>query len=163
MSWSALTPVRASWAVAWVAALAWVVLSQSVQVIQNRTDSLATAWFLLLRGERRLERGDYVIFSPPSHCGSERPAVPYIKRVLGIPGDRVEHRDSMAWVNATPIGKIKTTSRAGAPLAPGPTGVIPRNHYFLAGDHADSHDSRYSSIGWVAADDCVLGRAYALF
>ena len=36
-----------------------------------------------------------------------------------------------------------------APLALGPTGVIPEGHYYVSGTHPDSLDSRYALAGWI--------------
>ena len=49
----------------------------------------------------------------------------------------------------------------GAPLAAIRAGVVPPGHYYLHGDHRDSHDSRYAEIGFVPRAR-ILGRAVAL-
>jgi signal peptidase I len=51
------------------------------------------------------KRGDVVVFRFP-----EDPSVDYIKRVVGVPGDRIEYRDKILYVNGapapqTPLGK----------------------------------------------------------
>jgi hypothetical protein len=40
-------------------------------------------------------------------------------------------------------------------------GVLPACRYFVATDHPDGYDSRYSDIGWIGCSQ-IVGRAYAL-
>ena len=45
------------------------------------------------------ERGDVVVFRPPHH-----PDQDWIKRVIGLPGDRVAYFDNQVHVNGVPVG-----------------------------------------------------------
>jgi signal peptidase I len=45
-------------------------------------------------GERPPKRGDVVVFINPQH-----PDIDYVKRVVGLPGDRIEIRDNVLYVN----------------------------------------------------------------
>jgi signal peptidase I len=45
-------------------------------------------------GERAPKRGDVVVFIVPQH-----PDVDYVKRVVGLPGDHIEIRDNVVYVN----------------------------------------------------------------
>ena len=89
-----------------------------------------------------------------------------IKRVAGVPGDRVTRTDAGQgrwhyYVNGTFAGTAKAFSRSGAPLAPGPLGTLPAGRYYVLGTHPDSLDSRYALAGWNPQAR-LLGRAYPL-
>lgn len=108
------------------------------------------------------ERGDVVVFRLP-----EEPNVNYIKRVIGLPGDRVEYANHRLTVNGeeiplypdpeAPAGEspprfvedLDGREHAILVAHPGNTirdGVyeVPQGHYFMLGDNRDnSRDSRF--------------------
>ncbi|MBF0207957.1 MAG: signal peptidase I [Oligoflexia bacterium] len=47
---------------------------------------------------KRPERGDVIVFKYPKD-----PSINYIKRVIGLPGDTVEMRDKVVYINGNPI------------------------------------------------------------
>lgn len=68
-------------------------------------------WLLRWREPRR---GDVVVFESPRQPGRE-----YVKRVVGVPGDVVELRDQILYVNGvpqrrTPLGETSYEEQAGA-------------------------------------------------
>jgi signal peptidase I len=50
--------------------------------------------------ERTPQRGDVAVFKLPSN-----PSVDYIKRVIGLPGDRVQVREGILHINGQPVGR----------------------------------------------------------
>ncbi len=109
-------------------------------------------------------RGDIVVFDPPEEWGER--VTPYIKRVIGEPGDKVEIRnDGLVYVNDValdepylyaddPGGNPEPTT---APLEES-TWTVPPDELFLMGDHRqDSADSR--TFGAVPIGR-VIGRAW---
>ena len=95
--------------------------------------------------------------------GGPYPAgVTFVKIVTGMTGDSVTRMDRDYYVNGIAVGTVKTVSRKGLPLEPGPVGILPPGRYYVHAPHPDSLDSRYALTGWVAEDQ-IIGRAYALF
>ncbi|MCU0807777.1 MAG: signal peptidase I [Candidatus Contendobacter sp.] len=62
-------------------------------------------------GNGQPQRGDVVVFRYPPD-----PAVAYIKRVVGLPGDRLAYRGKQLFVNGQPMS---LTPLSGDPAAPG--------------------------------------------
>ncbi len=127
-------------------------------VLINTTQSLPHWAFFIDKG-RVPERGDFVVFNPPktalitAHFG-KRPA-PFAKRALGVPGDLVTRTGDAVQVNGKTVAMLKSATRRGETLVPGPTGRIPDRCYYLGTPHPDGFDSRYAEIGFVCADRIV--------
>ncbi|MGH2467401.1 MAG: signal peptidase I [Candidatus Limnocylindrales bacterium] len=102
------------------------------------------------------QRGDIVVFHPPDQPDT---TVPYIKRIIGLPGDRLEFKDGAVWVNGQRLDEPYVFD--GQPTLPGPLGslvVVPPGEYFGMGDHRlDSTDSRVFGPIPAAA---IIGRAF---
>lgn len=108
--------------------------------------------------------GDIVVFHPPQtwNQGSD---VPYIKRVIGLPGDTIELQDGIVHVNGVAVVEPYIfTDESGTPQRsyPAPGGAtrfkVPAGELFLMGDHREnSADSR--NFGPIKISD-VIGRAW---
>ena len=143
----------------WAIALAvlWLVAASRVYVNASWSDKAWGYFVLPLVGEPR--RGDVVLFDPPEAAGS---AVPYLKTVRGLPGDRVEvDAERRVSVNGVFVGTAKTHALDGRGLEAIGPGVIPPGRYYVHADHVDSHDSRYAEIGLIPQER-IRGRAWAL-
>ncbi len=98
-----------------------------------------------------VERGDVVVFYYPRD-----PSVSYIKRVIGLPGDRVEIRSGRVHVNGAAIEEPYLLPEYRDRYDMEPTPVEP-GHYFVMGDHrSSSMDSR--SFGSVP-EKYIYGKA----
>jgi signal peptidase I len=97
-----------------------------------------------------IARGDVVVFKYP-----EDPERDFIKRVIGLPGDTLEVRRKVVYINGTPLEEpyvhfLTPASPEGHEVTSfdvrehyGPVTVPPAN-YFVMGDNRDnSQDSRY--------------------
>ena len=84
-------------------------------------------------------RGDVVVFHSPSD-----PSRDFVKRVIGLPGDRIEVRDGEVLVNGQGLEErqyIRSAPTYGYPQAGLPL-VVPPKHYFMLGDNRNaSQDS----------------------
>jgi len=105
-----------------------------------------------------IERGDVVVFRFPIE-----PKRRFVKRVIGVPGDRVEIRDGIVYVNDQPIDEPYVRISARNPRASEnmyPV-LVPEDSYYVLGDHRNvSSDSR--SWGSVKRSD-IVGKAVFRF
>ncbi len=125
------------------------------------------------------QRGDVIVFFPP-HMNDTY----YIKRVVGLPGDRVAYRNKQLFVNGEPVvqehiatlpegrerhqialealGHSNHLMQVNTLRPPrGFSTVVKPGHYFMMGDNRDnSADSR--SWGQVPEKD-IVGRAFAIW
>ena len=130
------------------------------------------------------QRGDVVVFRYP-----EDPSTPFIKRVVGLPGDRIRYANKQLYINGEKasqeqVGIFKGTgysvNMSGASLyaetifnhehdiliqegyhSREARMVIPEGHYFVLGDNRDnSRDSRY----WgTVPDEFLIGKAFTIW
>jgi signal peptidase I len=111
---------------------------------------LATKWNL-----GSPERGELVVFRTPS-------GVNFVKRVIGLPGDRVEVKDGIAHVNGVRLEEPYVLLEGSDPGGFGAF-EVPAGSYFVLGDNRHrSKDSRVDEIGFVPADR-IVARPRAIF
>ena len=107
--------------------------------------------FLYRTGVGEVQRGDLVVFQSPLD-----PAKNYIKRVIGLPGDTVELRGGLVWLNGRALEEpyVPEAYRDRSNLAPA---RVPAGHYFVLGDHRSaSNDSR---VWGPVAGAAIYGKA----
>ena len=81
--------------------------------------------------------GDIIVFRPPPEAHSSEN---FIKRVVGLPGDKVEIKNHITYVNDKPLDEPYITDRSKNNFGPI---VIPQNDVFVMGDNRNSsNDSR---------------------
>jgi len=86
----------------------------------------------------KVDRGDIVVFWFP-----DDPSKSYIKRVVGLPGDRIEMRDGTVRINGTQIDERYLDPRFNVSPKSQATVDVRPNYYFVMGDNRDnSSDSR---------------------
>ena len=88
------------------------------------------------------QRGDVFVFHYPRDTSSE-----YIKRVVGLPGDKIQYRDKQLTINGKVINldfvQQYSQGSLGYRLMQGETITVPEGEYFAMGDNRDnSSDSR---------------------
>jgi len=95
------------------------------------------------------QKGGFVVFNFP---GKQfyNPKDRFVKKVVGVPGDRVEVRGREVFLNGESVAVAKEKSVKGIPLAQlNFNGVIPEGKLFVLGMTKDSYDSRYEDVGLV--------------
>ena len=96
-----------------------------------------------------------IVFQPPISSTK-----PFIKRIIGLPGETVEIKDATVDVHKTD-GDIITLQEPyiKEPFFTNYTGIIiPENEYFVMSDNRNnSSDSRY---GWLVSRDKIRGQAW---
>ena len=97
------------------------------------------------------ERGDIIIFhSPDSPPGS----IPLIKRIIGLPGERVAVTSGAVYINNVALVEPYIREAPGYQVG---EYTIPAGHYFVLGDNRNiSRDSRF---GWTVARGEIVGKA----
>ena len=118
---------------------------------------------------RGIHRGDIVAFKSPGD-----PKVPFIKRVVGLPGETLEIRDKTVYINGKELEEsykhfidpniyLRSSGIPSDYIARDNFGpkVIPLNSYFMMGDNRDnSNDSRF----WGVVDGkMVIGKPLFIY
>jgi signal peptidase I len=103
-------------------------------------------------------RGDIIVFIFPNDRSKD-----FIKRAIGLPGEKVEIKERMIYINdrliEDPWGHFSSWG-PGARDTYGPI-MVPPHSLFVMGDNRDnSEDSRY--WGFVPLND-VLGKAFVMY
>lgn len=128
------------------------------------------------------ERGDVMVFVPPHDSRY------FIKRVIGLPGDRVRYENKTLYINGerqgyefvgevlpgvrrydeTVEGHTHATHRfAGVNrvhpnwLSRGQEIEVPEGHYFMMGDNRDNSDD--SRVWGLASEAKIVGKAVAIW
>ena len=132
------------------------------------------------------ERGDVVVFRAPATTEG----TPYIKRVIGLPGDKIDYREGSVFVNDKKIEQLPQGTYVGEDAARQYTGTlkfeellpgasheilreerglnfrrtswtVPAEHYFVMGDNRDnSSDSR---VWGFVPDENLIGKAFVIW
>lgn len=105
----------------------------------------------LAYGIKKPDRMDVVVFLREDQKAN-------VKRVIAIPGDTVQIRDGVVYVNQEALeGELGIASLAG--LAEHPI-ELEEGEYFLLGDNRESsEDSRFANIGNVKEEQ-IIGRVW---
>lgn len=130
------------------------------------------------------ERGDIAVFKFPPN-----PNIDYIKRVIGLPGDKIQMKEGALFINGEPVkrerGPLFTDDETGqivqSYIETLPNGVtystldvndsstdntrvfeVPEGHYFMMGDNRDNSSDSRLSVGFVPLENFV-GKASVIF
>ena len=137
--------------------------------------------------ERQPERGDVIVFKFPRDNSTD-----FIKRVIGLPGDTVQVKNSELWLNGHRVQRDRVADFVGVldgvdghwpqyrETLPGgksyvtidkyPDGQldntevfhVPAGMYFMMGDNRDNSDDSRAEVGFVPAEN-LEGKALIRF
>jgi signal peptidase I len=96
------------------------------------------------------QRGDIIVFRYP-----KEPSRDFIKRVIGVPGDVVEIKNGVVYVNGRPLQENYT---ADAPSYFAAAEQVPDGQYFVLGDNRNN--SSDSHIWGLVPEENIIGRAW---
>ncbi|SKA94458.1 signal peptidase I [Paucidesulfovibrio gracilis DSM 16080] len=106
------------------------------------------------------DHGDIIVFEYP-----ENPSMDFIKRIIGLPGDRIEIRDKVVYRNGQALDEAYI-QHSDPRILPSRRDflaefTVPENKYFVMGDNRDdSRDSRF----WGFVDrEAIIGKAWILY
>jgi signal peptidase I len=106
---------------------------------------------------KELKRGDVIVFKYP-----QSPDVAYVKRLIGLPGEKVEMVGRTVYIDGQPLkeGYTQYIDAGSVYERYGPF-QVPEGKYFAMGDNRDnSQDSRF--WGYVPRDH-IIGKALAIY
>lgn len=145
-------------------------------------------WGRLLPGFGRVmtaepERGEVAVFALPSD-----PSRDFIKRIVGLPGDRIQMLHGVLYVNDKPVPKVRVADfvedqngyehhiaryretlpngksyyvldkDAESDLDTTKVYTVPTGHYFMMGDNRDDSDDSRGIVGYLPAE-YLVGKA----
>ncbi len=106
------------------------------------------------------QRGDIVVFSPTENIQKENPNLKdaFIKRIIGLPGDKIEVKGERVYVNDRPLQEKYIEAPPQYQFGPV---TVPPNSYLVLGDNRNnSYDSHF--WGFVPRDN-IIGHAVVRF
>ncbi|MCP9438331.1 MAG: signal peptidase I [Nitrospira sp.] len=110
------------------------------------------------------QRGDIIVFRFPEDEEKD-----FIKRIVGLPGDTVQIRNKVVFVNGQPLDDRAFTQRVDPSIIDGTINprdnfgpvTVPEGSYFVMGDNRDqSLDSRF--WGYVR-EEKIRGKAFRIY
>jgi signal peptidase I len=105
------------------------------------------------------QRGDIVVFNPTATLEDQKFKDAFIKRVVGLPGERIEVKEGKVFVNDQAIAENYTAELPNYNWKY--EGVIPENSYIVFGDNRNnSYDSHYWGL---VPKEKLVGRAIVRF
>lgn len=146
-------------------------------------DGSGNPWSRLIAPTYEIHRGDLIVFHYPVE-----PSMHLVKRVIGLPGERVRLHQGRAWINGQPLNEPYVVFRSAAvdsyrdefpqlgsidpnvdsrwwiqlrSLVNGGEITVPPDSFFVLGDNRnDSEDSRYWGFVPRAA---IVGKPFMIY
>ena len=132
-----------------------------VPTIQANDRIIANRLIYRIRG---IHRGDVIVFEPTEvarqRCGDAPGSdIPFVKRVIGLPGDRVEVRNGITYVNGAPF----VVDQARVPDYARTWPVVPRDELLVLGDNRPASCDSHMWPDPFVPEDRVIGEAEVIY
>lgn len=98
------------------------------------------------------ERGDVLVFHNPNNLEED-----YIKRIIGLPGDTVEIRDGLTFINGKPLIEEYPINANSPSVNFNPIVVEPDNLFVMGDNRPQSQDSR---VFGQLDENLIVGKAW---
>ena len=104
-------------------------------------------------------RGDVVVFTPPQAVvEKEKSNDPFIKRVIGLPGEQIEVKGGQVYVNNQPLQENYIAAQPNYNWGPQ---IVPKKSYLVLGDN---RNKSYDGHVWGFLNrDRMIGKAVVRF
>jgi signal peptidase I len=99
------------------------------------------------------QRGEVIIFDPPFSS-----QYPFIKRVIGLPGETVEIKEGRVFIDGIPLEEEYIMEPPNYTM---PAQEIPESEYFVLGDNRNNSNDSHTS--WTVPRDNIIGRAWFIY
>jgi len=96
------------------------------------------------------ERGDVIIFHSPHSSRTD-----FIKRIIGLPGDTVEIKQGVVYVNSSPLYEPYIADPPHYTLQ---KQEVTPNSYFVLGDNRNNSNDSHN--GWTVPRQNIIGKAW---
>lgn len=106
---------------------------------------------------REPERGEIIVFEAPVIMGDSQDD--FIKRVIGLPGDKVEVKEGKVFVNETPLDEGYISEDPNYIYGPV---QVPDNALFVMGDNRNASYDSHMWDSWLRLDK-VKGEAFVRY
>lgn len=104
-----------------------------------------------------IHRGEVVVFHAPDH-----PAILYVKRVVGMPGDTITVTSHAVYINGRKLNESNPDIARYNGTAVG-TWHVPPGHYFMLGDNRPISDDSRLWVHKYVARSAIVGEANFVF
>ncbi|NLT94600.1 MAG: signal peptidase I [Clostridia bacterium] len=99
------------------------------------------------------QRGDIIVFTPPENKDND---LEYIKRVIGLPGDKIEIKDGFLYLNDKLVIEEYVKEKANYEFGPV---KVPENCLFVLGDNRNESYDSHAWSEWLTLN-LVKGKAF---
>lgn len=102
------------------------------------------------------QRGEIVVFRPPEALNAK---LDYIKRVVGLPGEKVEIKNNTVYIDDRPLEEPYLIEELNYEFGPV---TVPEDSLFVLGDNRNSSFDSHMWNAWLKRDH-IKGKAFLIY